>query len=140
MKLLLLDLPLTFFRFRAVGIRLGTVSPWGGGMWAFLHTLKTEGPLTVPQIARSRPVTRQNMQRMANEAANAGLIKFIENPSHKRSKLLTLTPKGKNHYKKLEIEIEKLTKRLVDGFTEQELEITSSVLKKLRDGFEDELD
>ncbi len=39
-------------------------------------------------------MTRQHIQQIANEAAADGLIEFIDNPAHKRSKLLRLTPKG----------------------------------------------
>ena len=52
------------------------------------------GPQSVSQIARSRPVARQGVQRMANELARDGLIEFIENPTHRRAKLMKLTRKG----------------------------------------------
>ena len=45
-----------------------------------------DGPLTVPQIAQMRPTSRQRMQRLADELAAEGLVEFIDNPGHRRSK------------------------------------------------------
>ena len=50
--------------------------------------------MTVPEIARMRPVARQHIQKLANEMAADGLIEFVDNPAHKRSKLVSLTAKG----------------------------------------------
>jgi hypothetical protein len=35
-----------------------------------------------------RPTSRQRMQRLADELAGEGLVKFVENPKHRRSKLV----------------------------------------------------
>jgi len=59
------------------------------------------GPLTVPQIAQMRPTSRQRMQRLADELAAEGLVTFIENPTHRRSKLVQLTRKGDARYREL---------------------------------------
>jgi DNA-binding MarR family transcriptional regulator len=53
------------------------------------------GPLTVPQIARRLGVSRQNVQRVANDLAAAGMATFRQNPDHKSSPLLDLTPAGR---------------------------------------------
>lgn len=139
LKELFLDLAFTYFRIRAVGVQIGFVSPWGGSMWAFLQTLKKDGPQTIPQYARSRPTSRQNVLRMSNEASKAGLIDFLENPAHKRSKLLVLTTKGEKYYKKMDKDILALTERLAGKFTKNEIEITLSVLGRLRDEMDEEL-
>ena len=60
-----------------------------------------DGPLTVPQIAQMRPTSRQRMQRLADELAAEGLVEFIDNPGHRRSKLLSLTPRGESRYRVL---------------------------------------
>jgi DNA-binding MarR family transcriptional regulator len=59
------------------------------------------GPLTVPQIAEMRPTSRQRMQRLADELAADGLVKFVDNPKHRRSKLVQLTRKGDARYRDL---------------------------------------
>jgi DNA-binding MarR family transcriptional regulator len=94
----LIDAVWVAHKLRAVGARTGAVNAAGGGTWGVLHTLVRQGPKTVPQIARMRPVARQHVQVLANELADQGLIEFRDNPAHKRSKLLVVTPAGKVHY------------------------------------------
>jgi len=43
-------------------------------------------------------VARQLIQRLADEAAADGLVEFVANPAHKRSKLVQLTDKGEAYY------------------------------------------
>ncbi len=86
------------FKLRAMGKKSGTVTPWGGGSWGLLRTLVTEGPKTVPDIARSRPVARQHIQKLVNELRDMGLIRFVDNPAHKRSRLVDITGKGRTVY------------------------------------------
>ena len=92
------EVGLTFHRMRTVGRPRGAVTEWGGGLFAMLRTLALMGPLTVPQIARTRPVARQRIQRLADGAAKDGLVEFIDNPAHKRSKLVRLTLEGQAWY------------------------------------------
>ncbi|MGO8917821.1 MAG: MarR family transcriptional regulator [Stellaceae bacterium] len=63
-----------------------------------MRSLTLVGPLTVPEIAKMRPTSRQRMQRLADELAAEGLVEFIDNPRHRRSKLVRLTRKGNRHY------------------------------------------
>jgi len=96
---LILEVAQCFFRIRAVGQKTGLITAWGGGAFGFLRSLALLGPLTVPQIAEMRPTSRQRMQRLADELAAEGLVEFIENPKHRRSNLVQLTPKGGRRYR-----------------------------------------
>jgi DNA-binding MarR family transcriptional regulator len=55
-------------------------------------------PPTVARIARSLGLTRQSVQRSANELAMAGFIQFEDNPHHKRAKQLVATATGLDIY------------------------------------------
>src|SRR5829696_8456400 len=98
---LMLEVAQCFFRIRAVGQKTGLITNWGGGAFGFIRSLALLGPLTVPQIAQMRPTSRQRMQRLADELAAEGLVEFIDNPKHRRSKLVRLTPKGDARYREL---------------------------------------
>ena len=98
---LMLDVAQCFFRVRALGQRTGLITSWGGGAFGFMRSLAQLGPLTVPQIAQMRPTSRQRMQRLADELAAQGLVEFIDNPKHQRSKLVQMTPRGVAHYREL---------------------------------------
>jgi DNA-binding MarR family transcriptional regulator len=55
-------------------------------------------PLPVAQIARNMGLTRQAVQRLANEMEADGLLRFAPNPHHQRAKLVVLTAAGKNAF------------------------------------------
>ena len=65
------------------------------GERSILLVLEESGPCTVPQIARARSTSRQNVQIIINRLAAEGRVELRGNPSHKRSKLAALTARGK---------------------------------------------
>ena len=127
---LLLEVSATFFKLRAVGQRSGSVTAWGGGLWGLLHSLQTQGPQTVPQLARARPVARQHIQKLADEMAAEGLVEFVENPAHKRSRLLRPTPEGEAVYLEITDELLALCR---DFSTGQDLDDLQTSLNTIRD-------
>lgn len=59
-----------------------------------LLRLRESGPATVPDLARARGVSRQFVQTVVNDLLGAGLVELLENPRHKRSKLVAITNMG----------------------------------------------
>ena len=135
---LMLEVLQTFHRLRAVGAEEGAVSAGGGGSWGLMRRLAEGGPQTVPALARARPVSRQHIQKLADELASEGLVAFVDNPAHKRSKLLTLTDAGRARYKAVSDRIQALADELGRGLDACEVEAAAEVLAgiraKLRDG------
>lgn len=99
---LMLEVAQCFFRIRAIGQKTGLITTWGGGAFGLMRSLALLGPLTVPQIAQMRPTSRQRMQRLADELAADGLVRFVDNPKHRRSKLVELTRKGETRFREMD--------------------------------------
>lgn len=131
MEQLIVEIAATFFRMRAVGSQIGAVTPSGSGYWGLMRSLKVEGPQTVPQLARSRPVSRQHIQKLVNEMLKEGTIDAIANPAHKRSKLLRLTPKGEEIFEELTDKIANLAENLAGEMDLEPLQTTLAVLQRL---------
>jgi DNA-binding MarR family transcriptional regulator len=131
MQALMVETIATFFLLRAVGKQIGAVTAADGGYWGMLRSLKVEGPQTVPQIARSRPASRQHIQKLANEMVAEGVIEFIDNPAHRRSKLLRLTPKGNAIFQEISARIAQVAEGLGEGMDAEELAISVRVLRQL---------
>jgi DNA-binding MarR family transcriptional regulator len=67
--------------------------------WQVLGAVSLAGcPLSVAQIARRMGLSRQAVQRVANDLDAAGLTTYRENPDHKRAKLVALTQQGELTY------------------------------------------
>ncbi|WP_156952708.1 MarR family winged helix-turn-helix transcriptional regulator [Maridesulfovibrio frigidus] len=60
------------------------------------NTLLELGQTTVPDIAYTMKASRQFVQTVVNELKKKDIIKFLDNPRHKRSKLVKLTDNGQN--------------------------------------------
>src|SRR5882757_5117970 len=91
---LLNEIAYTYFPLRAAGDALTARFGQTTAEWGLLRTLDEKGPMTVAALARSRPVARQWIQRFANQLVTDGLIEFVDNPDHKRAKLIQITPAG----------------------------------------------
>jgi len=107
-----------------------------GGEWGCLRTLVKEGPMSVPELARTKPVSRQHCQTTCNALEAKGLVEFIDNPKHKKSRLVRVTKRGRAHF-------ENMRKQFVDAaavyssfFTTAELTAATDVCRRARDMIE----
>jgi DNA-binding MarR family transcriptional regulator len=128
---LMLEVAQCFFRIRALGQKTGLITSWGGGAFGFMRSLARLGPLTVPQIAQMRPTSRQRMQRLANELEAEGLVEFIDNPKHRRSKLVRLTRKGDARYRELEARFLAIAATMGVGLGERDIRRTTDIVRRL---------
>ena len=130
---LMLGVAQCFFRIRALGQKEGLITSWGGGAFGFMRSLALLGPLTVPQIARMRPTSRQRMQRLADELAAEGLVSFVENPRHRRSKLVKLTPRGSVRYRALNARLLSVASGMGGTLSEEDIRAAAEIVRHLSD-------
>lgn len=122
----------TYFKLRAAGERIGATPPAGAGSLGLLRSLAKEGPQPVPQLARDRDVSRQHIQTMVNDLAEQGLVEFIDNPAHKRSKLVAITESGKIRLAALLERVEDAYEGVSTGMDKGEIRTAIKVLSQLR--------
>src|SRR6516165_53353 len=130
---LMLEVAQFFFRIRAMGQRTGLITSWGGGAFGFMRSLAVIGPLTVPQIAQMRPTSRQRMQRLADELAAEGLVEFVNNPKHRRSRLARLTPRGDARYRELDARFLTMASTMGVDVGEADIRKTIEIVRQLSD-------
>src|SRR5215217_6591280 len=130
---LMLEVAQCFFRIRVLGQKAGLITSWGGGAFGFMRSLALLGPLTVPRIAQMRPTSRQRMQRLADELASEGLVTFVENPKHRRSKLVQLTSKGAAHYRELNSRFLELASAIGIALSEADIRRATEIVRALSD-------
>jgi DNA-binding MarR family transcriptional regulator len=130
---LMLEVAQCFFRIRAVGQKTGLITSWGGGAFGFMRSLARLGALTVPQIAEMRPTSRQRMQRLADELAAEGLVEFIDNPKHRRSKLVQLTAKGEARYREMNTRFLAIASTVGVAVKDADIRKTTEIVRQLSD-------
>lgn len=74
---------------------------WTVGSRAVAEVLVTEGATTVPAVARHLDLARQNVQRHVDELVRLGHARTRDNPAHRRSALVDLTPRGATEFRRL---------------------------------------
>lgn len=88
----------------ACGKALGALSSAGDDLVAdlgltaartqLLDALAAEGPRSVSQIARTLGLSRQAVQRVADDLVASDLAAYSQNPDHARAQLLALSEQG----------------------------------------------
>jgi len=106
-----------------------------GGERAVLVELAEEGPRTVPEMARARPVSRQHIQAIVNPLLARGLVELVDNPRHRRSKLVRITPNGRDVVGRVRSREGRVVATLVPRLHAGELETTARTLEQLSDLF-----
>lgn len=69
-------------------------TPVTAAMRVVLEMLDDDGPMTVPQMARQKGLSRQHFQTKVDALADRGLVEAQPNPAHARSVLIAMTAEG----------------------------------------------
>jgi DNA-binding MarR family transcriptional regulator len=80
-----------------------------------------------------RPTSRQRMQRLADELAAEGLVRFVDNPKHRRSKLVQLTPKGDARYRAMSARLLVTASTMGAALGEADIRKATEVVRRLSD-------
>jgi DNA-binding MarR family transcriptional regulator len=103
-----------------------------GGEFGVLRTLVLEGAQTVPQMAAARPVSRQHCQTIVNGLAEQGLVEFLDNPRHKRSKLVRITKRGRARFESMKAQFTDVAAVYAPHFSAAEVEAATDVCRRAR--------
>ena len=105
--------------------------------WKILGAIEVRSEaLTVPQIARTMGQSRQAVQKVVTAMHKDGFLSLIENPNHKRAKLIELTTKGKKAYESLKMKQIPWANKHSEHLNATELKMTLNILKSISNSFE----
>jgi DNA-binding MarR family transcriptional regulator len=86
------------FRLRAVMLdsaeHLAEAAGLTSARWQILGAIE-ETPAPVAHVARTLGLTRQAVQETADAMERDGLVTFVQNPDHKRARLMSTTSKAR---------------------------------------------
>jgi DNA-binding MarR family transcriptional regulator len=88
-------------------------------------------PRTVAQIARHFESTRQGVLWVVSGLLKSGLVELVDNPDHKRAKLVNLTERGREIFDKVVRRQEDWVNSFSGRFSLEEIRTAVSVLEQL---------
>ena len=133
---LTLTTALLYFRMRKAAEEMLDDGAQSAGRRSILKSLSSSGPQTVPQMARLRAVSRQHIQKLVNGLMADELVELIENPAHKRSRLVRITNAGKTVAEATAEREASILPELSRGIALDDIQTATSVLKRLKAAFE----
>jgi len=89
-------------------------------------------PLPIAQVARNMGLSRQAVQRLANEMERDGLVCFAPNPHHVRARLVLMTDHGQAAFRSAMAKQRRWAASLAEGFSSDSIESAARVLRALR--------
>lgn len=101
-----------------------------------LRGLARYGPQSVPELARARSVTRQNVQPVVDALLTEGLATAVTNPRHRRSPLIAITARGSALVRRMDDNDARVLAAVGAGLSAAELATTSRMLRRVRERFE----
>lgn len=104
----------------------------GAAEYKVLQLLEQHGPMSVPNIARQRNTTRQNIQVLVNRLTKAGIVQSSDNPAHRRSSLLHLSSAALELCSEARSREAKMLQRLASGLGTEELGASAALLRSIR--------
>ena len=94
------------------------------------------GPASVAQVAREMGLTRQSVQRTADLLVADGLVRYADNPHHRRAKLVTMTPKGQQALDYIGRRQARWANRIGGRHDLGQMRTAAAVLRRLRESLE----
>jgi DNA-binding MarR family transcriptional regulator len=89
-------------------------------------------PLPVARIARAMGLARQSVQRLVDDMQGDGLLSFRANPNHRRAKLVLLTPRGIDAYRRAMKRQGPWAERIGERLSVRQIRTTTAVLQEIR--------
>jgi DNA-binding MarR family transcriptional regulator len=121
----------------AAGDALASPAGQSTARWRVLAAVE-DAPLTVAQIARARSLARQSVQRVADLLAVDGLVAYEDNPSHRRAKLVRLTPRGRKALDQITRAQRAWADGLGERLVERDLQTVNRILADILDTLDED--
>lgn len=105
--------------------------------WKVLGALAlSDNSMTVPQIAHTMGQSRQSVQRLTDAMEKDGFIDCLNNPHHKKAKLVTLSQKGIEIYTMLDMQQIPWAQSAATDISYSDMQVALSVMRKMSKRFD----
>lgn len=103
--------------------------------WQVLGVVE-HGSIPVAHAARDMGLTRQTVQQSADALARDGFIEYVENPHHRRAKLMSITSEGREALDYVQRRQGAWADRIAGKLALEDLRAATKILGQVRDSLE----
>src|SRR5215207_5697431 len=121
----------------AAGDRLAEPSGLTSARWQVLGVVD-HAPAPVANVARIMGLTRQTVQTTADALEREGFVEYLDNPHHRRAKLIALTDKGRKALRQVEARQAVWADRIGQSVGQDNLRATVDGLRQARQRLEED--
>lgn len=129
-----------YLRLSAVSGSIYRRGDLSGPRRTLLLIMARTGPQTVAALGRIRSQSRQRIQLLVDALTGEGLLARVDNPAHKRSPLVVLTPRGHAAVRDIVEREGALRSRLRLTIPPAQLARAAEVLREIRTALERQMD
>lgn len=133
------ELVIEVFRVDRLALDAGDVLSAPAGLtsarWQVLGVVD-HGPESVAHVARTMGLRRQSVQLTADALERDGYIEYVDNPHHRRAKLISITPAGTRALRAVEQRHALWANKLASRLQRANLQATLKGLVALREALE----
>jgi DNA-binding MarR family transcriptional regulator len=105
--------------------------------WQVLGAIAASSvPLPIAHVARNMGLSRQAVQRLANEMEKDGLVRFAPNPHHERAKFAVMTEPGRAAFRSAMTRQRRWAQSLAEGLSNDSVKEALRMLRELRNKLE----
>nr|QKW93679.1 regulatory protein MarR [Vitiosangium cumulatum] len=137
--LLLSELLIEVFHLNGLALAAGEVLSNPSGLtsarWQVLGVVD-HGPAPVANVARTMGLTRQSVQLTADALERDGFIEYVDNPHHRRARLIAITETGRKALREVEARHATWANRLGKRIDLETLRATVEGLRRAREVLE----
>lgn len=108
----------------------------GAARRGILRGLARYGAQTVPELARARSVTRQNVQPVIDALLESGHVEAVPNPRHRRSPRFAVTPRGLALATRMDRNDARALAAVAPGLSRADVATAARTLRAVRERFE----
>lgn len=131
---------MTYYQINHIFMFSGVEVNGNSGAFSIMTDIHFQGPKTIPELLQERAISRQSIHRMIKGLINEGVLEYIDNPEHKRSKKITLTRYGKKYYlSKLKV-LDKVMEPIAERLSDEEMTRALETMLVIRDGLNQFID
>jgi DNA-binding MarR family transcriptional regulator len=133
------ELVLEIFRLNGLLLEAGDriTQPVGlsSARWQVLGVVE-HGAIPVAHVARVMGLSRQSVQQTADALEREGFIEYLENPHHRRAKLMAITPAGRDALQYVELHHAEWANKLGETHSLESLQDAVTILRKVSESLE----